>query len=74
MYLADSPEGVVYAFDYDTETGAPSNQRVFVRRDRDDGVFDGAEVDAEGGYWVALLMKGAVARYRPSPRGGRCPG
>jgi len=65
MYLADSPEGVVYAFDYDTRTGTPSNQRVFIRRDREDGVFDGAEVDAEGGYWVALLMKGAVARYRP---------
>lgn len=65
MYLADSPFGVVWAFDYDTQTGTPSNQRAFIRRDRTDGICDGAEVDSEGGYWVCLLMKGAVARYRP---------
>lgn len=68
LYLADSPAGVVYAFDYDTDTGAPSNQRVFIARDRADGIFDGAEVDSEGGYWVCLLMKGAVARYTPDGR------
>jgi sugar lactone lactonase YvrE len=68
MYLADSPAATVYAFDYDTDTGTPSNQRVFVERDRADGIFDGAEVDSEGGYWVCLLMKGAVARYTPDGR------
>lgn len=65
MYLADSPAGIVYAFDYDTATGTPSNRRIFVERDRAEAIFDGAEVDAEGGYWVCLLMKGAVARYTP---------
>lgn len=65
LYLADSPAGVVYAFDYDPATGTPSNRRIFIERDRSDGIFDGAEVDAEGGYWVCLLMKGAVARYLP---------
>nr|WP_244309810.1 SMP-30/gluconolactonase/LRE family protein [Sphingobium fuliginis] len=49
-------------------TGTPSNRRVFTERDRGDGIFDGAEVDAEGGYWVCLLMKGAVARYMPDGR------
>ncbi|MGF7150218.1 sugar lactone lactonase YvrE [Sphingomonas zeicaulis] len=68
LYLADSPAATVYAFDYDVENGMPSNRRVFVTRDRADGIFDGAEVDAEGGYWVALLMKGAVARYTPDGR------
>jgi|UPI00040B7B16 sugar lactone lactonase YvrE len=68
MYLADSPAGRVYAFDYDIVTGTPSNRRVFTERDRGDGIFDGAEVDAEGGYWVCLLMKGAVARYMPDGR------
>lgn len=65
MYLADSPAGVVYAFDYDPATGTPTNRRIFIERDRAEAIFDGAEVDAEGGYWVALLMKGAVARYLP---------
>lgn len=65
MYLADSPAGLVYAFDYDIATGTPSDRRIFIERDRGDGIFDGAEVDAEGGYWVCLLMKGAVARYTP---------
>lgn len=65
MYLADSPAGVVYAFDYDGVTGRPSNRRVFIERDRGTAIFDGAEMDSEGGYWVCLLMKGAVARYRP---------
>lgn len=68
MYLADSPAGIVHAFDYDGATGTPSNQRIFIDRDRDDGIFDGAEVDSEGGYWVALLMKGAIARYTPDGR------
>ena len=63
LYIADM--GVVYAFDYDTETGTPSNKREFVRRDRSDGIIDGAEIDSQGGYWACLLMKGAVARYTP---------
>lgn len=68
LYLADSPAGIVYAFDYEPETGVPSNRRLFIERDMREGIFDGAEVDSEGGYWVALLMKGAVARYTPDGR------
>lgn len=65
MYMADSTVGEVTAFDYDPITGTPSNRRTFVRMDRSEGSFDGAEVDEQGGYWVAVLMKGAVARYTP---------
>lgn len=65
LYLADSSAGVVYAFDYDVNTGTPSNRRTFIRRERNEGIFDGAEVDRDGGYWVALLGKGALARYLP---------
>ncbi len=63
MYLADTTVATVYAFDYDTATGTPSNRRVFIRFDK--GRPDGAEVDSNGGYWIALLMKGVIARYRP---------
>ena len=65
MYLADTTDSVVHAFDYDTCAGVARNRREFIRFGPGDGRPDGAEMDAEGGYWVALLMKGAVARYRP---------
>ena len=65
MYLADTTDAVVYAYDYDTHSGTPRNQREFIRFGAGEGRPDGAEVDADGGYWVALLMKGVVARYRP---------
>lgn len=65
MYFADTVVSTVYAYDYDVETGTPSNRREFIRFADGEGKPDGAEVDAEGGYWVALLMKGAIARYTP---------
>jgi sugar lactone lactonase YvrE len=63
LYLADTTVATVYAFDYDVATGTPSNRRVFTRFEK--GRPDGADVDSEGGYWIALLMKGVIARYRP---------
>ncbi|ARR56785.1 gluconolactonase [Rhizorhabdus wittichii DC-6] len=65
MYLADTVQNAVFVYDYDVATGTPGNRRDFVRFGPDEGKPDGAEVDSEGGYWVALLMKGAVARYTP---------
>jgi len=68
MYRAESTKGVVFAYDYDITTGNLSNERVFTEIDRADALFDGAEVDAQGGYWVSLLKAGAVARYDPDGR------
>lgn len=65
MYLADTTIARVYAFDYDMATGTPSNRRVFMKLGRGEGLPDGAEVDSEGGYWIALLQANAIARYRP---------
>ncbi|BBK44374.1 calcium-binding protein [Allostella vacuolata] len=65
MYIADGPNRQVLAFDYDIETGTPSNRRVFFRVDLDGGSPDGATVDAEGGYWVAMIRGGRILRYRP---------
>jgi len=64
MYFADSRQRTVWAFDYDLERGTMSNRRVFVQAPSG-VVLDGAAVDAEGGYWIALYNTGKIARYRP---------
>jgi sugar lactone lactonase YvrE len=64
MYLADTTVATVYAFDYDVSSGTASNRRVFIRFDK--GRPDGAEVDSQGGYWIALMMRSVIARYRPN--------
>jgi sugar lactone lactonase YvrE len=62
MYLADSGEGVVYAFDLDLATGDLSRQRTLVHT-TSRGVPDGLAVDDQGDLWVALWEGGAIARY-----------
>jgi L-arabinonolactonase len=64
LYLADSVNQSVLAFDYDNATGQATNRRVFVTVPS--GVtLDGAAVDSEDHYWVALPRQGAIARFRP---------
>lgn len=65
MYRAESASSTIFAYDYDTQSGTLGNERPFARINRAEGIPDGAEVDSEGGYWVALLMANAVVRYRP---------
>lgn len=70
LYHSDTPRFVVYAYDYDCETGNISNRREFLRLtpgSPDNGRPDGAAVDAEGCYWTALYEGARVHRY--SPRG-----
>ena len=64
MYRAESPASTIFAYDYDARAGAVSNERVFAQLAPGEGIPDGAEVDSEGGYWVALLMANVIARYR----------
>ncbi|HEV7278063.1 MAG TPA: SMP-30/gluconolactonase/LRE family protein [Devosiaceae bacterium] len=69
LYHADTPRYVIHAYDYDLDTGAITNRRVFVRFDpaeADKGRPDGAAVDAEGCYWSALYQGARVNRYTPS--------
>ena len=65
MYAAASPRREVLAFDLDPATGALSNRRVFLTLEQGYGFIDGATVDAEGGYWLAVVGAGALRRYRP---------
>ena len=67
MYLSDSHPSVqmIWAFDYETETGTPSNQRVFVDMNPLPGRPDGAAVDADGCYWICGNDAGLIHRFTP---------
>ncbi len=70
MYLSDSHPGVqtVWAFDYDIDSGTPSNQRVFIDMKPLPGRPDGAAVDEDGGYWICGNDAGLVHRFTPDGR------
>jgi len=67
MYLADSHASrcVVWAFDYNIETGEPSNRRVFVDFSSHAGRPDGAAIDVDGCYWICAFDAGRVLRFTP---------
>ncbi|GMQ93531.1 MAG: SMP-30/gluconolactonase/LRE family protein [Acidimicrobiia bacterium] len=70
MYLSDSHPDLqtVWVFDYDPDTGQPSNGRVFVDMHSMAGRPDGAAVDSEGCYWIACVGGGEIARFDPMGR------
>ncbi len=67
LYTSDSHPSVqtVWASDYDTETGTPSNQRVFVDMHALPGRPDGAAVDTDGCYWICGNDAGLIHRFTP---------
>ena len=68
MYLSDSHPSVqsVWAFDYDLDTGAPSNRRLFIDMNPLPGRPDGAAIDADGCYWICGNDAGLIHRFTPS--------
>ena len=70
MYASDSHPLVqqIWAFDYDTDTGTPSNRRVFVDMHNYLGRPDGAAVDADGCYWICANDAGLIHRFTPDGR------
>jgi len=68
LYFTDSFARLMYAYDYDIETGAVSNRRVFASATEMAGTFDGATVDSEGYVWTALVFGGRIIRFAPDGR------
>jgi L-arabinonolactonase len=68
MYFADTPERVIWRYDYDIGSGDVSNRRLFVESAPGHGAPDGSAVDADGCLWNAEWGGGRVTRYRPDGR------
>ncbi len=67
MYLSDSHASrrVVWAFDYDIDSGTPSGQRIFVDMNQHPGRPDGAAIDVDGCYWTCANDAGQLHRFTP---------
>jgi sugar lactone lactonase YvrE len=70
MYLSDSHASrqVVWAFDYDVDSGIPQAQRVFVDMTQHPGRPDGAAIDVDGCYWTCANDAGLLHRFTPEGR------
>jgi sugar lactone lactonase YvrE len=73
MYRVQTMDRQIYAHDYDPVSGMPSRGRVFAVVPNELGLPDGATVDADAGYWVALTAppeggRAGIARYAPDGR------
>lgn len=63
FYLVDSVAHVVYARDYDAESGTTGPRRTIARVE--DAEPDGMVVDGEGDIWVALWRGHGIRRFGP---------
>ena len=67
MYLSDShpTRRLIWAFDYDTDSGTPHARRIFVDMNLFPGRPDGAAIDSEGCYWTCANDAGCLLRFTP---------
>ena len=67
FYCADSLLGQIFVYNYDADTGAIQNKRVFFG-DTNFGVPDGSAIDIDGCIWNARWGSGQVIRITPTGR------
>ncbi len=65
FYFADTRRNAIFAYDYDTATGAIGPERTAVDTTPWDSGPDGGTVDSEGCLWSALVHAGRIARFAP---------
>ncbi len=65
LYHADSMAHMIYAYDYDIETGRVSGRRDFFESSKYGPIPDGATVDADGNIWTAICEGGVVLCLSP---------
>jgi sugar lactone lactonase YvrE len=79
VYWADTPQHIIWAWDFDVETGEMTHQRVFKQFSKKpegwtsgmpsnggySGRPDGAAVDTEGNVWVAMFEGKRVVQLSP---------
>jgi sugar lactone lactonase YvrE len=64
MFVTDSRERTIFAYDFDRATGAARDRRAFATPPR--GSADGATTDSAGYLWSACPGGSALARYAPN--------
>src|SRR5208283_900656 len=67
FYFSDTYTREIWSYDYDAETGAATNRRVFSSFPDAGlkGLPDGATVDAEGFVWSVSVYEGKLVRFSP---------
>jgi sugar lactone lactonase YvrE len=65
IYYSDTPAGVIYARDFDADTGRMSERKIFRDGQGIPGGPDGGTFDAEGCLWSARYGGSGLARFRP---------
>ena len=68
MYHTDTGAALIYACDFDIDTGAIANRRIFADFTAWRGRPDGCTIDAEGCVWAAAIGAGEVVRIDSSGR------
>ena len=71
MYLCDTWIRKIFVYDFDADTGTPTNRRLFVELSADDGFPDGMTVDADGYLWNAHYNGWRITRYAPDGKVNR---
>ena len=71
MYLTDTLQHMIYAYDFDATTGTIENRRAFLHTPDEEGVPDGLAVDSEGYIWSARWGGWKVTRYDPGGKAER---
>ncbi|KAL2786259.1 hypothetical protein BJX66DRAFT_346962 [Aspergillus keveii] len=65
MYFNDSVAMMVFAFDFDLESGSISNKRLLVDRRSSYGEPDGMVVDTDGNLWIAVFASHRIMVFSP---------
>jgi len=63
-YIADSPRRRIWAYDFDPDSGDWHSRRLLLETDGV-GRPDGAAIDTDGCYWVAMFGGSAILRITP---------
>jgi sugar lactone lactonase YvrE len=65
FYCGDSEHKLIWAYDYDIESGNVANKRIFISDQNYARTVDGACIDCDGYLWNAKVLGGRVIRYAP---------
>jgi xylono-1,5-lactonase len=68
MFINDTVNGQVFAWDFDADSGTLSNQRLWLRFAPDAGLPDGMTLDAQGRLWIAHWGAGCVTCHDATTR------